>query len=124
MVIDIHNMLPPPKPLFKAAGVLLLIDLFWIATGGIYARSIAERIQGDALEIRYLPAVITYLFLAYMLLETQSYKQAFMYGICIYGVYDFTTMALFKGYDWKFALADTLWGGILFMFARYLLKAF
>ena len=111
-------------PLLKTAFVLVLIDLFWIATGGIYARSIAERIQGSPLEIRYIPAAITYLFLAYMLLETKSYKQAFMYGVCIYGVYDFTTMTVLKGYDWQFALADTLWGGCLFVFARYMLQAF
>lgn len=112
------------RHLVKTALILVLIDLFWIATGGIYARSIAEKIQGDALNIRYAPVAITYLLLAYMLLETKSYKQAFMYGICIYGVYDFTTLALLNGYDWKFAIADTLWGGILFVFARYMLKAF
>ncbi len=117
-------MNPLYSHLLKTAGVLFLIDLFWIATGGIYARSIAERIQGSSLEFRYLPAVLTYLLLAYMLLETKSYKQAFMYGVCIFGVYDFTTMTLFKDYDWKFAVADTLWGGVLFSFARYLLKAF
>ena len=120
-------ILPRPsytQHLIKTAAVLFLIDLFWIATGGIYARAIAERIQGDSLEIRYLPALLTYLFLSYMLLETTSYKQAFLYGVCIYGVYDFTTLALLKGYDWKFAVADTLWGGVLFAFARYLLRAF
>ena len=108
--------------LFKAAAVLVLCDVFWIATGGIWGRSLAERIQGEALEIRYLPAVITYLFLAYMLLETRSYKQAFLYGVCIFGVYDFTTLTLMKGYDWKFAIADTLWGGILFVLARRFLE--
>jgi len=111
-------------PLFKTAAIIFLIDLFWIATGGIYARSIAEKIQGDSLEIRYLPALITYLFLAYMLLETKSYKQAFIYGVCIYGVYDFTTMALLKDYDWKFAIADTLWGGVLFVLAKHLFNVF
>lgn len=110
--------------LVKTAAVLFLVDLFWIATGGIYARAIAERIQGGPLTIRYLPAVLTYLFLAYMLLETTSYKQAFVYGICIYGVYDFTTMALLQDYDWKFAVADTLWGGVLFVMGRHLLRAF
>ena len=110
--------------LVKAAVVLFLVDLFWIATGGIYARAIAERIQGHSLEIRYLPALVTYLFLAYMLLETKSYKQAFVYGLCIYGVYDFTTLALLKGYDWKFAVADILWGGFLFVIGRHLLKVF
>ena len=57
-----------------------------------------------------------------MLLETASYKQAFLYGMCIYAVYDFTSLAIYEDYDWKFAIADALWGGILFMFSRYLLK--
>ena len=110
--------------LVKTALIIFLIDLFWLATGGIYARHIAEKIQGSPLELRYVVFPIIYLFLAYMLLETTSYKQAFLYGVCIYGVYDFTTLAIFTNYDWKFALADTLWGGILFVFAKYMLQAF
>ena len=122
--LSLSSGLNQAPSLFKTAAIIILIDLFWIATGGIYARSIAEKIQGRIIEIRYLPALITYLFLAYMLLETKSYKQAFIYGVCIYGVYDFTTLALLSDYDWKFAIADTLWGGLLFVFARYMLQAF
>jgi uncharacterized membrane protein len=106
----------------KAAAILLFVDIFWIATGGIFARHISERIQGKPLSIRYVSAAIVYLFLATMLMETTSYKQAFMYGLCIYAVYDFTTLAIYDAYDWKFAIADSLWGGVLFMCARYLMK--
>jgi uncharacterized membrane protein len=42
----------------------------------------------------------------------------------VYAVYDFTNVAIFEDYDWKFAIADSLWGGILFVGARHLLKAF
>jgi uncharacterized membrane protein len=110
--------------LLKTALIIFLIDLFWLGSGGIYARAIAEKIQGSPLELRYIVFPIIYLFLAYMVLETTSYKQAFLYGVSIYGVYDFTTLALFKDYDWKFALADTLWGGLLFVFTKYMLQAF
>jgi len=102
--------------------MIFLVDLAWIATGGIYARHLTEKIQGKALSIRYLSAVLVYPFLAYMLLETSSYKQAFIYGLCIYAVYDLTSLAIYEDYDWKFAMADALWGGILFAFTRYLLK--
>lgn len=108
--------------LLKTATILFLIDIIWIATGGIFGRHLAEKIQGKPLSIRYGSAAAVYLFLAYMLLETTTYKQAFIYGICIYAVYDFTTLAILDDYDWKFALTDTLWGGILFVFARYILK--
>jgi uncharacterized membrane protein len=110
--------------LIKTAAIIFLIDIFWLLTGGIYARHIAEKIQGSPLEFRFLPAIVTYLLLAYMLLQTKTYKQAFMYGVAIYGVYDFTTLTIFKDYDWKFALADTLWGGILMVFSKYMLQAF
>jgi uncharacterized membrane protein len=109
--------------LLKTAAVIFLVDLFWLLTGGIYARKMTERIQGSPLQMRYGSAIIVYLLLAYMLLETTSYKQAFLYGAAIYGVYDFTNHALLDNYDWKFGIADTLWGGILFVIARHLLKA-
>jgi uncharacterized membrane protein len=109
--------------ILQVAGILALLDLFWIGTGGIYARALTEKIQGSPLQVRYLAAIPVYLFLAYMVLETTSDKQAFLYGVSIYGVYDFTTLALFSDYDWKFAIADTLWGGILFFLGRRAIKA-
>lgn len=110
--------------LLKVAAVIFLIDLFWLATGGIFARAMIRDIQGGDIELRVVAAVIVYFFLAYMLLEARSYKQAFMYGICIYGVFDFTNLAVFSRYDWKIAVADTLWGGVLMASAKYLLQAF
>ena len=111
-------------PILKAAVVIVLVDMFWLLTGGIYARKMTERIQGSPLQMRWIALPVVYLFLAYMLLETTSYKQAFLYGISIYAVYDFTNYALFDRYDWKFAIADSLWGGVLFVIAHHLLKAF
>jgi uncharacterized membrane protein len=106
----------------KTAFIIFIVDIFWLATGGIYARKMTELIQGQPIQMRFVSAVIVYLFLAYMLLQTKSAKEAFIYGVCIYGVYDFTNHALFEQYDWKFAIADTLWGGVLFVLARHLLK--
>jgi uncharacterized membrane protein len=110
--------------LAKAALALFIVDLFWLATGGIYGRRLIELVQGKPIEVRFVSAIFVYFFLAYMLLQTNSSFQAFMYGVCIYGVYDFTNHAVFDQYDWKFAIADTLWGGVLFVGARQLIKAF
>jgi len=109
--------------LIKTAGVLFLVDIFWLATGGIYGRKMIELIQGQPIQLRFVSAIIVYLFLAYMLLQTKSANEAFLYGVSIYGVYDFTNHAVFQQYDWKFAIADTLWGGVLFVLARHLLKS-
>lgn len=109
--------------LSKTAAMLFFIDLAWIATGGIFARHMTEKIQGKSLSIRYVAAALVYIVLAYMLLQTTSYQQAFMYGASIYAVYDLTSLTIYEDYDWKFAIADTLWGGVLFVVARYLLKS-
>ena len=111
-----------PSVYLKTAVILFFIDLAWIATGGIFARHMTERIQGKPLSLRYVAAALVYFVLAYMLLQTTSYQQAFLYGVSIYAVYDLTSLTVYEDYDWKFAIADTLWGGVLFMSARYLLK--
>ena len=106
----------------KTIIVLIVVDLIWLSTGGVFARAMTERIQGEAVNFRYLSALVVYIALAYLLLETTSYSQAFTRGVAVYAIYDFTNYALFERYDLKFALADSLWGGLLFVITRYLLK--
>ena len=110
--------------LLKAAFIIFIVDIFWLATAGIYARKMTELIQGSPIKIRFLSGIIVYLFLAYMLLETKSSKQAFMYGVSIYAVYDFTSYAILDKYDWRMAVADSLWGGVLFVVSRHLFNTF
>ena len=106
----------------KTAGTLFFVDLFWLSTAGIFGRAMMERIQGRPVEFRILGAVLVYLIAAYMLLQTTSYQQAFIYGFMMYAFYEATNYSIFERYDWKFALADSVWGGILFVITRYLLK--
>lgn len=102
--------------------VLVVVDLLWLSTGGPFAIKVAENIQGSRVTLNPYYAGVVYVFLAYMLLQTNSYLDAFLYGVSIYAVYDFTTLSIFQKYDLRFAMADTLWGGILFVLSRYLLS--
>jgi uncharacterized membrane protein len=103
--------------LLKTTVIIVLVDLFWLLTGGIYARKMTENIQGSPVQIRWIALPVVYLFLAYMLLQTTSNKQAFMYGVSIYAVYDFTNYATLTRYPLKFAIQDTLWGATLMAIA-------
>ena len=104
------------------AVVIFIVDLLWLGTGGQYAVKVAENIQGSRVTLNPYYAGVVYLFLAYMLIKSSTYLEAFFFGVCIYGVYDFTTLAIFKNYDVRFAVMDTLWGGLLFVISRYLLS--
>ena len=108
----------------KTIIILIIVDLIWLSTGGKYAIRMTEKIQKEPLIFRYASGFIVYLALGYLLLQTKSYKQAFLYGLTTYMVYDFTNYALLKDYDLKFAIADSLWGGILFVIVYHIVHNF
>ena len=49
-----------------------------------------------------------------------SFKYGFMFGLVVYGVYDFTIGAVLKKWDMKLAIYDILWGGFVYFISAYL----
>ena len=101
--------------LLLVAFAMFLLDLPWLSViGGNYA-AIVQAIQGGR-EVRMRPAagLVVYPALAFLALRTVSLKDAFLTGAAVYAVYDFTVLAAFKDYPVYMAVADTLWGGVLF----------
>jgi uncharacterized membrane protein len=95
--------------------IIFIVDLPWLSlVGGNYS-SIIQAIQNGK-EVRMRPAavLVVYPALAFLALRTQSLKDAFLTGVSVYAVYDFTVLAAFKDYPLYMAFADTLWGGLLF----------
>ena len=46
----------------------------------------------------------------------------FLFGMILYGVYDFTCAAVLKDWDIKLALIDILWGGFVYFISCFVLK--
>lgn len=80
------------------------------------------QIQGSPLEMKFWAAGVVYIAMAFLLLQMKSPQEAFYFGAATYAVYDFTNLATLKNYDPKFAVADSLWGGILFSIAHTALE--
>jgi uncharacterized membrane protein len=105
--------------LLPLAAIAFLVDLPWLYTVGGWTQSIVKKIQGGApVEMRWQGAPIVYLAIAFLIQHTRNRLDAFWMGIAVYGIYDFTNYAIFKNYQLEFAVADTLWGGVLFMGLR------
>lgn len=101
--------------------LLIFIDMPWLFLIGETAQKLVFRIQGSDLKLKYIPALVVYLALAYLVTKTESPMEAFKVGVATYAVYDFTNLAMFKNYTLQFALMDSIWGGILFAMTRYAL---
>ena len=114
--------------------LLVLIDSIYLYFVGkhVFDKTVAA-IQNSALVVNIAPAIFTYILMAillnYLIISVnKSAFDAFILGFCTYGIYDFTNMAIFKKYNLKTAISDTLWGAILFFsvttITYYLKKGF
>ena len=103
------------KSIIILAVLIFLLDLPWLSFVGGNYNAIIQAIQGGK-EVRMRPiaGLAVYPALAFLALKTQTLKDAFLTGSCVYAVYDFTVLAAFKDYPLYMAIADTIWGGILF----------
>jgi uncharacterized membrane protein len=112
----LYNMI---KTVAIAAITMLMLDGVYLnAIGTQYGEQVAK-VQRTAMNIKMSGVVACYIFLIvglyyFILKENRSIFDAFLLGIVIYGVYDATTYAIFKHWSPVLAIADTLWGGILF----------
>jgi len=68
-------------------------------------------------------ALIVYVALGYLVWQVNSVQEAALLGSAVYAVYDFTSLAVLKKYEVWIAVADTLWGGVLFSGVYSVLKA-
>ncbi len=113
--------------------VLLLADFAWL---GLYMNNqygtLVRTIQGENMKANPVFAVLAYLLMIVGLnvfvlpnirkdyeLE-DSLKYGMTFGIVLYGVYDFTSGAVFNKWDKKLAIIDVLWGGFVYFMASYL----
>lgn len=101
--------------------LFILCDLPWLYTVASWSQTMVQKIQrGSPMVLRWQAAPVVYVALAYLVLQATSTLNAFLIGLSTYAVYDFTNYATLDKYDGYFAIADTLWGGILFTIVRTL----
>jgi uncharacterized membrane protein len=81
-----------------------------------------EKIQGSAVKLQILPAIVVYLALAFLLIQQTNALDAAITGALTYAVYDFTNLAILKDYKLSFAIQDSTWGGVLFAISFFLLN--
>jgi len=117
-------MIPSLKQLVAAMVALALVDAVWLLTAGRYALQMTERIQGSPVVFGPVAAIVVYIALAYLVYQVNTPLEAGLLGAATYAVYDFTSLAILKKYEVGMAIADTIWGGVLFATVFSILKYF
>ena len=104
----------------------LLTAIIFVILDGVYINLAKNNfnmqiksIQGSDIQINIIATGIVYIFLIFglnyfIIQKNKSVKDAFILGLVIYSVYEFTNLALLKNWKVSTAIIDTVWGGVLF----------
>jgi uncharacterized membrane protein len=107
--------------------LLILLDAVYIGSQLQALQYVYFNIQKSPLKVRYTSAALCYVFLTallyfFILKPNRPIRDAFLLGVCVYGVYDTTTYALLRNYPLRIAVMDVLWGGTLFALTTYIYR--
>ena len=106
--------------------MVALDSVYLFLTKSLFGEMVAK-IQRTAIQFRLGGAVVVYLLLAlglyyFIVKPDRTIWEAGLLGLVIYGTFDFTNYAMFKNYDLKIAIMDTVWGSLLFMMTVFFQK--
>ena len=113
------------KNLIVVSSLVLLIDYIYLSLFGAtpFLRMV-ENIQNKKVVVNKVSAAIAYILIIIAVykyvINKLNYIDTFILGSVIYGIFDFTNLALFKNYKVSVAIQDTIWGGVLFTTTHYL----
>jgi uncharacterized membrane protein len=109
------------RAMIPLALLFIVCDAPWLLLNSAWSHQMFKAVQGGTpLQFRLEAAIPVYLALAYLVQLAHSTTEAFILGVCVYAVYDFTNYATLAKYELSFAIADSLWGGALFSIVRYI----
>ena len=112
---------------------IVTMDAVWLTATAATSRSLFASIQGSPLQIRWIPAVLTYMLMIaaiwYFAVRpaktvVEAATNGALLGLAMYGLYDLTNYATLSRYTLSFAVTDAIWGTLLFTVAAAAAAAF
>jgi uncharacterized membrane protein len=125
--------------------VIIFLDVAWISLNLTKYSKEVFKVQKAALNLRYEHAIMAYIIILFSILyiaipfTSQSIKinngskdisienkllYSFMYGgalgFSVFGIYNFTSLAIYKDLDATIAITDTIWGTILYTLSTFI----
>jgi len=118
------------KPVLSLIAAILVVtidSIYLNAIKGYFGKQIQD-VQKTPMKLDMSATVLAYVFIVFainyfIIHRRASVSDAFLLGLVIYGIYEFTNKALLTRWTYNTVIIDTLWGGILFALVTYLTYA-
>ena len=122
-----------PFSLIMIALIMLTLDYVWLTLNKSSYNKLVRSIQGSDLMVNAIPAGIAYalmfvglVFIVIPMIRMSKdysfvniFKIAGTFGLCVYGIWNMTNMAIFNKYSVKVAVMDTMWGVFIYTLLAY-----
>lgn len=123
-MIKINKML---GSLFLIGIIMIIIDYFYLSLISDIFKDYIFIIQKSVLRIRYMPAFLCYLLLItglyyFVINKEKKMLDAFILGLCIYGVFETTNYAILRDWPITMVFVDSIWGGLLMVLTTLIYK--
>jgi len=117
------------KDIIKLIVIVLLVDSVFLYNIYNTFNNQIIKVQGSPIQINMFGAIMSYLFVVlplywFIIKEKRSNLDAFILGISLYGLYEYTTLCMIKNWEVKTTLIDTFWGGCLFVIVKNIYERF
>lgn len=118
------------KNLIYSIIILTLLDAIYLTSFSGHFKQQVYDVQQSPMQFRWIPTIICYITIIfsinYFVLQTdktikQKIIDAIFLGLSIYTIYETTNMAIFKDWNIKSVLIDSIWGGILFGLTTFII---
>ena len=94
-----------------------VLDAGWLTLRNTYHQSLFKSIQGSALQVRWLPALLIYVLMPTVLYlwakgttVQEAASKGALVGFILYAFYDLTNYATLQGWTLEMTITDVLWG--------------
>lgn len=114
----------PVLSLIAAVLVVVIDSVYLNSIKGYFGKQI-KSVQKSPMKLDMTATILAYVFIVFginyfIIQKRASVTDAFLLGLVIYGIYEFTNKALFNKWTYTTVAIDTVWGGILFSVVTYL----
>ena len=112
--------------IFLCAIIIVTLDALFLQTIKKQLIIQIQKVQCKPIEINIFGALMCYIsiifgFYYFIIRQNKSITDAFLLGLVIYSIFEFTNYSLLKDWSLLTVAVDSLWGGILFALTAFII---
>lgn len=114
-------------PIVVLSIVVLVLDMIYISCVKTLFNKLIKGIQGSDIKLNLGATFLDYFLIIFsmyyfIIQKNASIEEAMILGLCIYGIYELTNMAVFKRWTWQVVMIDSIWGAVLYGTSTFLYR--